>query len=88
MIHLAGEQVGHRRQRDVRVRPDVDPVPGRHLAWPDVVEKNERADHPASPRGERAAHAEPAQIARARFDDQGDRIGRTRRARAHGRDLP
>ncbi len=83
VVHLAGEQVGHRRERDVRVRPDVDPLPGRHLARADVVEEDERTDHPASPRGERAAHAEPAQIARARLDDQGDgrdRIGGARRA--------
>ena len=45
--HLALEQVGHRRQRDVRVRSNVDARPGRHVGRPHVVEKDERPDQPA-----------------------------------------
>ena len=50
------------------------PWPGGISAGPDVIEKNEGADHPAFARRERAPHAEPAQIARARLDDQRDGI--------------
>ena len=45
MHDLALEQIGHRRQRDVRMRPHVDAVPRREVGRPHVIEEDERPDH-------------------------------------------
>jgi hypothetical protein len=72
---LALEQVRHRRQRDVRVRADIDPVAGRQLRRAHVVEEDERADGALGGKGQGATHAESAQVARAGLDDQRDDVG-------------
>ena len=43
MHERALEQIGHGRQADVRVRPDIEALAGRHLDRPHMIEKHERA---------------------------------------------
>ena len=45
MLDCAVEQVGDRRQADVRVRTHVQLAPGRELAAPHLIEEDERPDH-------------------------------------------
>ena len=51
MDDLALEQVGHRREADVRVRPHVHARARRQLDRPHVVEEDERPDQPLLARG-------------------------------------
>ena len=54
------EQVGERRQADVRMRPHVVVGAGRDVDRPEVVEEDERADGAPVGRGQQAAHDEAA----------------------------
>src|SRR5687767_12103561 len=71
MHDLAGEQVGHRGETDVRVWADVDGFrnPGRESHWADMVEENERADHVPARVRQHASDFEPAQVAAPLVDD-------------------
>jgi hypothetical protein len=74
MMHGAAIEIGDRGQSDMRMRADIDPLPGHELRRAHLVEEDERPDHLAGWRGQRAAHLEPAQIAGARDDQRFDRI--------------
>ena len=54
---LPVEEVGHRRQRDVRVRAHVESSALLHQRGPHVVQEDERPDHPAA--GGRQQHVGP-----------------------------
>ena len=67
MHDRALEEVGERRQADVRMRPDVVVGAGGDVDRPEVVEEDERADGAPVRRGQQAAHHEAAaEIARLR----------------------
>ena len=67
MHDRALEQVGERRQADVRMRPDVVVRAGRDVDRPEVVEEDERPDGAPVGRGQQAAHHEAAaEVARLR----------------------
>src|SRR5262249_7098211 len=82
---LAVEEVGHRRERDVRMRTHVDAGAGREVDRPHVVEEDERADRATRGRGKHAPDGEAAEVARPRVDDGRDLRAR-KRARARGVD--
>ena len=67
---LAVEEVGHRRERDVRMRPHVDALAGRELARPHVIEEDERSDEAPLDGGQEAPHGEAAEIARPSVEDE------------------
>jgi len=58
------------------MRPHVDALPGQEFGRAHLVEEDERPHHLPRLRGQRAAHLEAAQIARARHDHGLDRIHR------------
>ena len=70
MDDLAGEQVRHGRQVDVRVRAHVQALPGRQAGRPEVIEEHERPDGAVARRGQQAPHHEPAEIPVARRQDR------------------
>jgi hypothetical protein len=64
------EQVGHRRQVDVRMRANVHPFAGRELRRPEVIEKQEGTDGPMRAGRQQATHEEPiTQVSLPRLDD-------------------
>src|SRR5262249_36557155 len=69
MRDLTIEQVGDGRETDMRMRPDVDPVPREKLCWSHLIEENEWSDHLALRGGKRASDLEIAKVAGARHDD-------------------
>ena len=71
---LAPDQVGHRGEPDVRMRPHVDALAEQELRRPHLIEKDERPDHLPARRGQRPAHFEAAEIARPRHDHHLDRV--------------
>ena len=67
MHDRAVEQVGERRQADVRMRPDVVVGAGLDVDRPEVVEEDERPDRAPGGRGQQAAHHQAAaEVARLR----------------------
>jgi hypothetical protein len=62
MEDLAVEQVGDGGEPDMRVRPHVEPLSGKELARPHLVEEDEGADHLPLLRGQGAAHLEAAHV--------------------------
>src|SRR5882757_830939 len=67
--HLAFEQVGQRGQADMRMRTHVLSLPGTKHRRSEVVEEDERTDHPALRRRQRATNLEAvAQISNRRKD--------------------
>jgi hypothetical protein len=53
----------------MRVRPDVDALPGDKLCRPHLIEENEWPDHLPLRRGKRAADFEAAEVTRSWHDD-------------------
>ena len=72
MHDLAFEEVRHRREADVRMRPHVDALAGGKPCRTHVVEEDDRPDAPSRGRGQQAGDGEAAEIARASFDDRRD----------------
>ena len=60
MEDLAVEEIAHRRQADVRMRPHVHAFADRHVRRPHVVEKNERPDEAPEEGRERTPDGEAA----------------------------
>lgn len=58
MADHAVEQVRHRRQPDVRMRPHVEPLAGAEALRAHLVEEDERTDHLLPRRGQHAPHRE------------------------------
>ena len=71
---LALEQVGQRREVDVRVGAHVDALVGQELRRPHLVEEDERADHLPLGGGQRAPDGHFAEVDRARHDQRLDRV--------------
>ena len=67
MHDLAFEQVRDGRQADVRVRPDIDAARNARLEAhrAEVVEENERSDHPTLGERKHASDFESAKVAAA-----------------------
>ncbi len=76
MQDLAFEQVGDRRQVDMRMRTDVNPVTRCEFSRPGMVEKDKRADHFTLRCGQAAPDGKTAEILLVRFDDHFDRLTR------------
>ena len=66
MQDLALEQIRHGRQADMRMRPNIQPASSQKLARSHLIEEDERPDHLALPRRQRAPHLEAADVMRAR----------------------
>ncbi len=72
--HLAFEQIGQRRQADMRMRTHVRPVSGAKHRRPEMVEEDEGTDHAALRGWQRAANLEAiTQIPNRRKDHVLDR---------------
>src|SRR5438445_12541786 len=56
------EQIRHRRQIDVRMRPDVHPLAGREPRRPELVDEDERPHHRPLLARQRAMDLEPAEV--------------------------
>jgi hypothetical protein len=93
MHDLAVEEIGDRRETDVRMRPHGNALAGREDRGPHVIEEHEWADHAPLRRWQHAAHVELAQAADARLDRELDRaacrdaLGLEARLNAHGASL-
>ena len=74
MHDAAVEQIGHGRKPDVRMRAHVHALAGDELHRSHLIEEDEGTDHLPLAVRQRAAHFEAAEIARARHDDQLQRI--------------
>ena len=89
---LAVEQIGHRGEPDMRMRPHVHAGPGAEFHRAEMVEEDERPHHARLRARQRAADFEAAEIDRARHDHMLDRValegvaggGVLRRKEAHG----
>ncbi len=68
MLQRAGEKIGHCGERNMRVRPDVDPVSRRKLGGTQMIEENERPHHLPSLGWQYAPHDEAAEVTLARTD--------------------
>jgi hypothetical protein len=44
MIHLAFEKIGYRGQADMRMRPNINALPGCEFGWTDMIQKYERSN--------------------------------------------
>src|SRR5262249_6882955 len=75
---LAVEQIAHRGEPDVRMRPHVDALARAKLGRPEMVEEDERPDHAPLGRGQRAPHGEIAKVDRARHDRKLDGVAAER----------
>src|SRR6185312_10730117 len=78
MHDLALEQVGDGGEPDMRVRPHVHAGAAGEYRRTEMIEEDERPDHAALRRRQRAMHLEFAEIDRARHDHVRDRIARLR----------
>src|SRR6516225_6870878 len=58
MYDLAVEEIGDGGQADMRMGPHVNAVAGLEYGRPEMVEKDERADHARLCRRQRAVHRE------------------------------
>ena len=75
MHDLAVEQIGHRGEPDVRMRPHVEAVAGLEYGRAEMIEEHERADHARLRRRQRAPHREAvAEIGGARHDHGLERV--------------
>src|SRR5512147_1552411 len=72
------EEIGDRGQSDVRMRSHVDPCAGRKGRGPDVVEENERPDHPDRMSRQQTAYLEAAEIFRVRSEQSKGCVGHER----------
>ena len=70
----AVEQIGDGREPDMRVRAHVHALPGHELHRAQLVEEDERPDHLPLAVRQRAADLEAAEVARARHDDEFERV--------------
>ena len=71
MHDLAGEQIGDRREADVRMRAHVDGLreAGREVLRADVIEEDEGPDHVPPRVRQHAPDFKASEIAAALFDD-------------------
>ena len=72
---LAVEEIRHRREPDVRMRPHVEPLARREARRPHVVEEDERPDHLLRDRRQHAPDGEAADVARVGAEEVLDRGG-------------
>ena len=77
MHDLAIEQICHRRQADMRMRPHVDAVANAKDRRAEMIEENERPDHARARRWQSAPDLQAAEIDRTRHDDLRNRIARS-----------
>ena len=72
MDDFAIEQIGDRRQINMRMRAYVEALANGELHGAHVVEENERADESTERRGQRATNAKTAEVARSALDHEFD----------------
>ena len=70
MLDRAFEQIGHRSEVDVRVRPNVHALAGGQPRRAELVDEDEGPDHRPLARGQRPVDLERAKIVRDRRDDR------------------
>src|SRR5882724_11723263 len=75
MLQGTREQIGHRRKRNMGVRPHVDPTSACESRRAYMIEKNERPHHLPDPGRQHAAHDETAEVALARINHMQNRHG-------------
>jgi hypothetical protein len=68
VFERAVEQISDRGQRNMRVRPHIDPDSGGELRRPQMIEKNKRPHHLSAGKGQNPAHHEAAKVALSAFD--------------------
>src|ERR1700722_16586069 len=73
MLERPGEEISHCRERNMRVRPDVDSISGCELRRAQMIEKNERPHHLPARGGQHAPYDEAAQVTLARTNHLKDR---------------
>ena len=62
MLERSGEQIRHRGECDMRMRPDVDSLARLELRRPHVIEEDERAHHLTALGRQYSAHDEAPEI--------------------------
>ena len=82
VVQLALQQIGHRREADMRVGAHIDPLPGQKFRRTHLIEKDEGPDHPARMEGQDAPDLEPTQVLAACVDHQFDHVSAPKAARA------
>jgi hypothetical protein len=85
MDDLAVEEIRHRREADMRVRPNIETMSRREICGAHMIEEDERPDMTARLCGKHAAHGKAAEIARSGIDHSCDPLSRGA-VRAHGVD--
>ena len=76
MDDLAIEEIRHRREADMRVRPDIETMSRSEICGPHMIEEDERPDMTARLCGKHAAHGRAAEIARSGIDHSCDPMSR------------
>jgi hypothetical protein len=76
MDDLAIEEIRHRREADMRVRPDIETMSRSEICGPHMIEEDERPDMTARLCGKHAAHGKAAEIARSGIDHSCDPMSR------------
>src|SRR5439155_19913033 len=74
MKHVAFEQVGHCRKADMRMWPHIRALARSERNRPEMIEKDERADHLGRERRQQPLHGEAANLARVRLEYQHERF--------------
>jgi hypothetical protein len=80
VVDRSGEQIGDGRKVDMRVRPDVDALPGIEMRRPHLVEEDEGADHGSLLVRKRPVDLESAKVVsdgRERLEDEAIVHGRS-----------
>ncbi len=78
------KQVGDGRERNMRMRPDVNAFARLKSGRPEVIEKDERSDHQPCRGRQHAAYHKAAEIALARVDQLYDCHQVTRQSSGFG----
>src|SRR5258708_6453737 len=71
VVDLAVEQIGHRREADMRMRAYVDALPRLEVRWAHVVEEDEGTDHAPAGEWQDTPDLQPAaKVSAPAFDDE------------------
>ena len=84
-VQGARTNISHRREADMRVRPNIETMSRSEICGPHMIEEDKRPDMTARLCGKHAAHGKAAEIARSGIDHSCNPLSRGA-ARAHGVD--
>ena len=74
VMEVAAKEVRDSAKTDMRMRPDVDALPGQQFGRAGLIEEDERSDHLPLRRRQGAPNLEAAQVSSARDDERFDRV--------------